>query len=458
MDLLGFQQEIAADIFARFRESWLILPEGSGKTSFLALLGLYYGDYTPSAMIPIAASSREQAEIMYRQAEGLIVRSPELKTRFRAYPGHRRIKCLRTSGRIQVYAADDRTGDGIIPIGLALLDELHRHRDLRLYRTWCGKLDKADAQLVAISTAGEPGSEFEETRERIKQHATDVKTSRGGCHTRAVNEDIVIHDFAVPEARLADDMDVVAMANPLPTATAARLRRKRDSETMTSEHWLRFVCNIATRSVQSAISPAEWAARLTAEPIPEGEPVWVGADFGWKWDTTALTPLWTPDLERRVFDQVRIIVPPRDGFSTPPEDVQRAFLEIHERNPIHTVVMDENAGGAQMAAWLEGELGVEVFAHAQTHAPMALAYERWMEAMREGWLWHTDDQEFSRHVLNAVAKLLPGGQTRFDRPLKARSGEQDRRVWDALTAACMVHSVAVAEFDSGDDFLFEVLA
>jgi hypothetical protein len=43
------------------------------------MLGLYFGDYTPSAMIPIAASSREQAEIMYRQAEGLVARSPELR-------------------------------------------------------------------------------------------------------------------------------------------------------------------------------------------------------------------------------------------------------------------------------------------------------------------------------------------------------------------------------------------
>src|SRR5690349_6334513 len=98
--LRDFQEEIAADVFSGFPEAWLILPEGSGKTTFLALLGLYFGDYTPSAMIPIAASSREQAEIMYRQAEGLVTRSPELRPRFRAYDGYRRIKCLRTGGRI----------------------------------------------------------------------------------------------------------------------------------------------------------------------------------------------------------------------------------------------------------------------------------------------------------------------------------------------------------------------
>jgi phage terminase large subunit-like protein len=138
------------DLFAGYPEAWLILPEGNGKTTFLGELALYYGDYTPSAMVPIAASSREQAEILYRQAAGIVQRSPELRSRFRAYDGYRRIKCHRTDGRIQVFAADDRTGDGIIPGGLAIVEELHRHRDLRLYRTWRGKLGKRGAQLAGF--------------------------------------------------------------------------------------------------------------------------------------------------------------------------------------------------------------------------------------------------------------------------------------------------------------------
>src|SRR5690349_14090597 len=56
--LRDFQAQIAAGVFAGYLEAWLILPEGSGKTTLLAMLGLYFGDYTTSAMIPIAASSR----------------------------------------------------------------------------------------------------------------------------------------------------------------------------------------------------------------------------------------------------------------------------------------------------------------------------------------------------------------------------------------------------------------
>jgi phage terminase large subunit-like protein len=91
------------------------VPEGNGKTTFMAAWRLYYGDYKPSAMVPIGASSREQAEILYRQAEGFVLRTKGLRERFKCQEGYRRIKCLRTGGRIQVFAADDRTGDGIIP-------------------------------------------------------------------------------------------------------------------------------------------------------------------------------------------------------------------------------------------------------------------------------------------------------------------------------------------------------
>lgn len=438
-----FQLEIVADLFGSAVAVWTVIPEANTKTTLMAGVGLYWADFTERAEVLLAAAAREQAELMYRQAVGFVDRSPGMKQRFRCYDGYRRIKSLRQNGRIQVKAADDATGDGVL-YDLALLDELHRHRDLKLYRTWLGKAQKRGGIIGVISTAGEPESEFELARDEIVRSADHLTTD--GFHRRAVNGRTILHDWAVPQGANVEDMDVVKAANPFSGITLTLLKQKRTDPSTTLTHWRRFVCNQATRSILSAITPEEWQARRTEEEIPAGEPVWVGADFGWKWDTTALTPLWMPSQDKRVFDRVEIIVPPRDGFSTPPEDVQAAFLRIHERNPIHTVVMDENAGGAQMAAWLEDELGVRVVAHSQTHTPMGLAYERWMEAMRESCLWHTGDREFTRHVLNAVAKVLPGGLTRFDRPQRSRAGTaQDRRVIDGLVAACMVHSVAVEE-------------
>lgn len=467
-EVLDFQEEIAEDIFAGFPEAWLIIPEGNGKTTFLSLLALYFGDYTPSAMIPIAASSREQAEIMYRQAEGIIGRSPELSTRFRAYDGYRRIKCLRTHGRIQVYAADDRTADGIIPKGLALIDELHRLRDLRLYRTWVGKLDKTDAQLVAISTAGEPGGEFEQTRAQIKKDALEITVDRGGCHTRAVGESIVLHDYAVPSIAQAEDMDVVARANPLPKLTADKLRRKHDSPTMKHAHWLRFKCNIATLIGGSAISGADW------DSLDDGpEPEWVEGswrtqflDLGWKIDTTAGGVLIWESPARRIVTGIGVLLPPVDE-----SDVVAGILRRQIDYDADRVVLDPSAGAEQMVQLLEKgthplqtddelrlEYGLppledttvgqlEFVAHSQDNAPMGQAAVRLDEAMRNKWIRHDGDRVLRAHALNAVAKPLGDAKWKYDRPAEAKGERRKDYPIDALTGVLMGNNIAVDEAD-----------
>src|SRR6188768_4352119 len=73
-----FQEAFIADVFAGYPECWLVVPEGNGKTTLVAGLALYHCEFRLMASVPVAASSREQAEIMYRQAEGFVLRSPRL--------------------------------------------------------------------------------------------------------------------------------------------------------------------------------------------------------------------------------------------------------------------------------------------------------------------------------------------------------------------------------------------
>jgi hypothetical protein len=74
-------------------------------------------------------------------------------------------------------------------------------------------------------------------------------------------------------------------------------------------------------------------------------------------------------------------------------------------------------------------------------------YEKFMEALRTGWLKHSGDKSLTAHALNAVAQLLPLGGARFARPAGGRGNNsmQDQRVIDALIAAAMVHCVAAGE-------------
>lgn len=451
-----FQLDFVRDLFEMPAESevWLIVGEGNGKTTLLAGLGLYGLRFGEGASIPMAASSRDQARIMYRQAKGFLQRSslddPGLW--LEAFDGYKRIdlrgpgdtKRGEVLGSFEVHAADAGTGDGIIPFPFALVDELHRHRSLELYETWRGKLGKRGAKLVTISTGGEAGTEFEETRDRIRRETPAMYRRPGFCRYRS--DRLLLHEFKLEDGADPADMEAVKRCSPLPSITVESLTAKRGSPTMSQAHWTRFVCNLATRSVEAAVSEREWSeAAVPLEQWRAGEPVWAGLDLGWQHDTTALVPLYVRDEEFRLFGEATILEPLGDGTMLDPHLVENAIIGLHARNPIASLVMD-TSHGAQLASWVESELGIPVVARQQTNPLAALDYAAFMEALREGWLHHVGDDGLTRHVLNAVTRLLPGGASRFDRPHQSRASaaEQRRRVIDGLTAASMVHGVAAA--------------
>lgn len=443
-----FQESFVEDLFSGRKENLLVVPEGNGKTTLIAAIALYGLRFADGAMIPVAASSRDQARIMYRQAKGFLRRSrlDDPGFWFEPFDGYRRIdlrgpgatKRGEVLGSIEIHAADAGSGDGIIPFPYSLLDELHRHRNLDLYETWRGKLDKRGAQQVAISTAGEAGGLFEEMRERVRQETPVVERRPG--FVRCVSDELVLHEFALEEGADQDDMAAVKRANPLPSITVESLASKRRSPTMSSHHWARMVCNVAARSGVSAIAESEWHDAATSEPIPDEAEVWVGLDVAFQRDTTALVPLWWKSAEHRQFGPAVILEPPEGGEQLDVRLIKRAFVEMQTRYRVSTVVMDRSRA-EDIAAWLSDELGLDVVYRAQSTAPKAEDYERFMAALRQGWIRHAGDSGLRRHALNAVTKLLPDGGAKFARPHDSRTGQQHGRVVDALDAAAMVHSV-----------------
>lgn len=338
-----WQAAFVRDVFAGYREAWLVVPEGNGKTTLFGALGLYHVRFRDDAFVPVAASSRDQARILYRQAKGFVRRTPELALRFRCFDGYRRIDHRAGGSQLEIFAADERTGDGVIPT-LCILDELHRHRSLDLYETWRGKLEKRDGQLIAISTAGEPGSEFEETRSRIR--STGVVTSELETFRRVESgRRLVLHEWFVPATGDVDDMALVARANPLRAITPARLTEKRASPTMSPGHWRRFTCNIPTLTDHELlILPADWNAIADAVEIPAGASITIGADGSRVWDTTVVA--WAHktddgriDVRARVFGAV----PDRphhvlhSGGKIDFDDVEAFLLDLFAKyHPIET--------------------------------------------------------------------------------------------------------------------------
>lgn len=473
-----WQLDIVQDILNGIHEVWVVIPQGNAKTTLMAAVALYHIDNVPSPWVPIGASSREQAEIMFGQCKVFIENTPGMDERFRVYDGYRKIilrdttdpKVLKhaavalgparpATGRgIKVYAADEKTGDGVIPT-LAFVDEGHRHKNLGLYRTWRGKTRKRTisktwdgpitprkATIVMMSTAGEPGADFEQTRENLRNTATN-RQRVGSAYLRAEGPGHVIHEYAVPSPKEAHDLAIVKEANPLMTITHEDLVDQLNSPSLDyGEDWLRLTCNIPARSSKAAVSEIDWDNAYTDEEIPPDEPVYVGLDVAWVLDTTAVVPLWMKNLNHRVLGPTTILEPPGNGVMLDVEEVHDALQRVHDRNPIKMLVMDMTKA-QETAQWAETELGCMVVDRTQNNLHATEDYEAFTEAIRMRWLKHTGDTGLRKHVMHAIARKLPSDKYRFDRPAPSRAQAfQDNRVVDALSAAGMVHFTAVADF------------
>lgn len=468
-----WQLDFAGDVFRGYhtggkdRECWLLVPEGNGKTTFVAQLALYGCDWAPKPWIPVGASSRDQAKVLYSQAKGFVRDTPGLERRFKCFDGYRAIRPMnpqtgkpRAGNGIEICPWDPDSNDGAIPFPYFICDELHRHPDMSLWRLWKGKLRKRGGQGIGISTAGEPGSEFEESRDRVRQRAVTSRKRYGGTHYRGGGT--VMYEFRLARPEQAMNAKAVAAVNPLSSVTAELLQEDLDSPTFDIGDWKRLKCNLPARSVHAAITDDEWAtsaSKLTA--IPPDVRIDVGLDVGWKGDTTALAPLWHGD-GFLLLDEIQVIVPPRDGTSTHPDRIKEKFLALNARNPIDAVVMD-TSDAEDIMAWLQDELDLIVVDRSQGNDLHVIDYKNFMRGLRSNGpkalkmkpnersipLMHVKRCPLlTRHAMNAVARRLPRGDYRFDRPVSSRKdvNKQDRRVIDGLTAAGMVvtHVVATA--------------
>jgi hypothetical protein len=122
-----------------------------------------------------------------------------------------------------------------------------------------------------------------------------------------------------------------------------------------------------------------------------------------------------------------------------PDAVKHELLEMAERYKLEVVVMDMSRA-EDIAAWMEDDMGLTVIDRAQSNKFAREDFEAFTDGLRNGTLKHTGDPGLRSHVLHAIARRLPGGAYRFDRPsdLRGNARLQDRRVIDALTAAAMV--------------------
>lgn len=415
LDLERFQRSIVTAAFAAEHELLVLLPRGNGKSRLVGTLAVHHLLTTPRAAIYIAASSREQATVIFDYArdvaehpslEGMLtVRHLEL----RAHDG----------GRLHVLASDAPKLHGLTP-SLAVVDELHAHRDTGVYVALRTALVKRPgSRMVTLSTAGQSADSplgLLRARALAAPHVT-----RRGPLTHAHGAGLRMLEWALPETASIDDMRRLAAANPASWMTAGSLRDCRAA--VHEGDFRRYHANQWVAGQSSVFPPGAWQACAGDATIAPGASIVIGLDAAGKGGAdTALA--WVDD-ELRVGCEV---FPGQFGLTQAAEAVD----ELARTYRIREIACDPWAVlGPMTEAW--ERRGLTVVPVPQFDSRMVPASQGLYRAVVEQRLTHPDHPALNEHVAGSTSEQVRRGW---------RIGKAPGRNNDALIALALAVSRA----------------
>lgn len=138
----------------RFRTAYIETGKGSGKTPLAAGVGLYglVADGEPAPEIYSAATTRDQAKIVWTDAQRMVQASAELKGLVQVQVGSLTIPSKNATFRS--VSSEHRGLDGLRP-HIGLIDELHEHRDaIVVDKLRAGTKARRNALLFEITNSG----------------------------------------------------------------------------------------------------------------------------------------------------------------------------------------------------------------------------------------------------------------------------------------------------------------
>lgn len=438
LEIEPFQRRILLAYFSGYPEVLILIPKGNGKTTLLAALAVFHLLTTRYPEAYIGASTKEQADKMYREAIRIAGYWP---SKLRALPGYREIRLGRnpSAGFLKVLASDKLekgSVEGLAPT-LGLVDELHAHANDAIYAAIQGGLEKRGGQMLTISTAG---NDHESTLARIRKAALaypEVVTDDRLKIARSPDGGFVMFEWACRDGDDLADFEVLKRANPASFVTGKALKRLRNSPSMTAERWARYHANLWVEGGDECwIDPATWHG--AAEPglaIPKGSSIYLGVDLAHKHDTTALVPVWRRPDESTVTAGARFF----DADGDDPIDLPRVRDAIADYCRDYRVVLvyDPWGGAEYMAQDLEREFGILTVAHPCGPERMSRASALLYQDLGGGDLVHDGNPILTNHALAAV----PRSTERAWRIAKKKNGAHI----DGLVALAMANAVGHAD-------------
>jgi phage terminase large subunit-like protein len=435
--------ELRSDGRRRYRRALLEVPKGNSKSSLAAWVAAYQLAHQFSPIIPIVASSYDQAELVFGDLRTAVSESPTLSQVFVPFEGE--IQVANGPGRAFKIPAVAGTSDGLRP-STAIFDELHefighnRERVHLIVSNGCTK--RRDSLILNVTT---PGFDKATLAGRLHDHGLRVNAGevddaeflfvQWGCPADR-------YDLSTPDGLRACIRDANPAADTFLNVddVAARYHQIPQNE------WLRYHAGIWTASAQSWLPDGAWNdCEDTSITIPDGDAVVLGFDGSHSNDSTAVVAVsCTPKPHIFVID---VWEKPEgaegEDWRVPVEAVEDAIRQACRRWNAREVCCDPFRWARSMQ--ILADEGLPIVEYPQTASRMTPATQRFYEAVLNRGLTHSGDPRLARHIGNAVLKTDHRGQR-----LVKETTYSARKIDLAVAAAMALDRASVPAEDDYD--------
>jgi phage terminase large subunit-like protein len=340
---------VKSDGKRRFRRSYIEVPRGNAKSTLSSAVGLYMlaADREGGAEVYSLATTRDQARIVFGDAQTMARLSPGFRNRFAVNVGAHNMHVLQTGSKFEALSAEGSTLDGL-NIHFGCIDELHAHKTRTVYdvvETGTGKRD--NSLLWVITTAGSNRSgicyEVRSFVTKLLNRVFEDDSQFGIIYGLDEGDDWTIKDSLIkanPNWGISVREEILvplqAKAMQLPSAVNNFKTKHLNEWVSADKAWMDM------RAWDAGTSPDLELDQFL------GQPCWVGLDLASKTDIAALVMVFqhsdTPDAYV-VFGKYYL-----------PEDTVQAAGNSQYEGWSHTGRLSVTPGNVIDFSWIEADL------------------------------------------------------------------------------------------------------
>jgi phage terminase large subunit-like protein len=391
----------------RYRRGFLEMPKGAGKTPLSSWIAAYELTHRESAVIPVAAASYEQADLLFGDLRTCVKESEPLGEMLEAF--EHEILVRNGPGRAFRVAAVAGTNDGLRPT-LFLADEVHewvgsKERVHLVIGNGCSK--RADSLQLSTTT---PGWDLETLAGRMHQHGVMVNNDE------IDDPELCFIWFGCAEDRFnLDDPTELRMAIRAANPAADRFVNVEDVAARYHQQprheFIRYHLGQWTTVSEGWLPVGAWAAcEDRSRSIPDRAQVVLAFDGSNTVDATALVAILVDKVPH--VELINLWEPPPNAppdWQVPRHQVLNAIRDACTKWRVEEIAVDAYLWQSEMLDLQAEKLPIVQIR--QQAGVMVPAQRNAFEMITGGRLTHSGDQRLTRHVGNCQLRDTPtGGQ------------------------------------------------